>query len=990
MFERFTDRARRVVVLAEEEARMLSHAHVGTEHILLGLIHEGEGVAAKALESLDISLESVRAQVEEIIGQGEQAPPDHIPFTPRAKKVLELTLREALQLNSSYIGTEHILLGLIREGEGVAAQVLQNLGADLNRVRQQVALLLSGFQGQETAPPLQEELGRYRRNLTQEARDGKLDPVIGRDGEIERLFQILTRRNPSCPVLTGEAGLSVMAIVEGAAQLMVTSRAEDLLQLADLDYLDLATLVRSERDDEIGKVLSDALRVPSESSGVIAINGLPSATAASAERSEAMSRMLYEHVAGRGTRLIFMATPDEFREALETDADLGPLLVRLDVMEPSESTAIEMLKGLRDRFEAHHRVTIIDEALVAAVRLAKQYSTNGYLPETAVELVDEAGSRLRTRRVMNHPSLEESLSEIGGLRILKEAAIDNQDFEAGARLRDEEKRLLARHRELEEQWRAGDLDDTAEVDDDLIVEVVSDRTGLTTDAVRRSLESDVADFYPEDDAVVEPAEFRFLNDVPIGASGGDLLGMRETAQQVASLLQTAPAPFALAIDATWGSGKSSLLHAVEEILLQEQASITSVRFNAWTAQGENALEALIKSVLQELDPSILRRNFRRAAKQQHVWIVVRVFSAVVARLVGITRLVDELWSQLGGDAVSRNELRNAIHGMLSEWSAGDAGVPGKRTLVVFIDDLDRCSDDVVVQVCEAVKLYLDAPGLIFVMACDMSVIARGVGHAARGGTGEGRTYLEKIVQVAYRLPPPDRVAVAKLVRGYGSASGTGSLLTPAIVNILVERGSGNPRRIKRILNSFVLENSVNDAWGSGHLSHTRLVCVIILQHLYSEFYEWLIRDGAHYDPVGDFLDYSSFRRNVGDPAVAGDRWWAETARLFRRHGMRGPRKRTNSADLTEFVGAIDRALPESFPFLAGDDAFLALLETLGGAASRAAVRAQLLRRPLTASDAGLEGAEPNMSPETPVESQDGRHGMTWKTGDRQHLGIEEA
>ena len=256
MFERFTDRARRVVVLAQEEARMLSHNYIGTEHILLGLIHEGEGVAAKALESLDISLEAVRAQVEEIIGQGQQAPSGHIPFTPRAKKVLELSLREALQLGHSYIGTEHILLGLIREGEGVAAQVLQKLGADLNRVRQQVIQLLSGFQGKEStgsaaarrrgggdAPSSSLVLDQFGRNLTQDAREGKLDPVIGREQEIERVMQILSRRTKNNPVLIGEPGVGKTTIVEGLAQDIVKGNVPETLKDKQIYTLDLGALV---------------------------------------------------------------------------------------------------------------------------------------------------------------------------------------------------------------------------------------------------------------------------------------------------------------------------------------------------------------------------------------------------------------------------------------------------------------------------------------------------------------------------------------------------------------------------------------------------------------------------------------------------------------------------------------------------------------------------------------------------------------------------
>ena len=383
MFERFTDRARRVVVLAQEEARMLSHNYIGTEHILLGLIHEGEGVAAKALESLDISLEAVRAQVEEIIGQGQQAPSGHIPFTPRAKKVLELSLREALQLGHSYIGTEHILLGLIREGEGVAAQVLQKLGADLNRVRQQVIQLLSGFQGKEAAgaaagssssaagetPSSSLVLDQFGRNLTQAAREGKLDPVIGREKEIERVMQILSRRTKNNPVLIGEPGVGKTTIVEGLAQDIVKGNVPDTLHDKQIYTLDLGSLVAGSRyrgdfEERLKKVLKE---IKTRGDIVLFIDEIHTLVGAGAAEGAIDAASILKPMLARGElQTIGATTLDEYRKHLEKDAALERRFQPIQVAEPSIAHTIEMLKGLRDRYEAHHRVTITDEALVSA------------------------------------------------------------------------------------------------------------------------------------------------------------------------------------------------------------------------------------------------------------------------------------------------------------------------------------------------------------------------------------------------------------------------------------------------------------------------------------------------------------------------------------------------------------------------------------------------------------------------------------------------
>src|SRR5215510_11633269 len=384
MFERFTDRARRVVVLAQEEARMLNHNYIGTEYILLGLIHEGEGVAAKALESLGISLDAVRQQVEEIIGQGQQAPSGHIPFTPRAKKVLELSLRETLQLGHNYIGTEHILLGLIREGEGVAAQVLVKLGADLNRVRQQVIQLLHGYQGKEpaasgapseAAPSTSLVLDQFGRNLTQAAREGKLDPVIGREKEIERVMQVLSRRTKNNPVLVGEPGVGKTAVVEGLAQKIVKGEVPETLKDKQLYTLDLGALVAGSR-----------------------YRG---------DFEERLKKVLKEIRTRGDLQTIGATTLDEYRKHLEKDAALERRFQPIQVAEPTISHTIEILKGLRDRYEAHHRVSITDSALVAAAQLADRYISDRFLPDKAIDLIDEAGSRMRIRRMTAPPDLRE-------------------------------------------------------------------------------------------------------------------------------------------------------------------------------------------------------------------------------------------------------------------------------------------------------------------------------------------------------------------------------------------------------------------------------------------------------------------------------------------------------------------------------------------------------------------------------------------------------
>ena len=491
MFERFTDRARRVVVLAQEEARMLNHNYIGTEHILLGLIHEGEGVAAKALESLNISLEAVRQQVEEIIGQGQAAPTGHIPFTPRAKKVLELSLREALQLGHNYIGTEHILLGLIREGEGVAAQVLQKLGADLNRVRQTVIQLLSGYTAGkgETTPGGQGEqagqgsmvLDQFGRNLTQLARDTKLDPVIGREKEIERVMQVLSRRTKNNPVLIGEPGVGKTAIVEGLAQDIVRGEVPETLKGKQIYTLDLGALVAGSRyrgdfEERLKKVLKE---IRTRGDIVLFIDELHTLVGAGAAEGAIDAASILKPMLARGElQTIGATTRDEYRKHLEKDAALERRFQPISVEEPTVAHTIEILKGLRDRYEAHHRVSFTDDALVAAANLSDRYISDRFLPDKAIDLIDEAGSRMRIRRMTAPPDVREVDEKIAEVRLRKESAIDAQDFEKAASLRDEERQLVEERQRREREWKSGEMDVLSEVDEEEIAEVLATWTGI--------------------------------------------------------------------------------------------------------------------------------------------------------------------------------------------------------------------------------------------------------------------------------------------------------------------------------------------------------------------------------------------------------------------------------------------------------------------------------------------------------------------------------
>ena len=495
MFERFTDRARRVVVLAQEEARMLNHTYIGTEHILLGLIHEGEGVAAKALESLNVSLGAAREQVQEAIGQGSQAPTGHIPFTPRAKKVLELSLREALQLGHNYIGTEHILLGLIREGEGTAAQVLESLGADPQAVRQEVIQLISGYHSskepagagggsrdqKDGTPSGSAVLDQFGRNLTAAARENKLDPVIGREHEMERVMQVLSRRTKNNPVLIGEPGVGKTAVVEGLAQAIVRGDVPETLKDKHLYTLDLGSLVAGSRyrgdfEERLKKVLKE---IRTRGDIILFIDEIHTLVGAGAAEGAIDAASILKPMLARGElQTIGATTLDEYRKHIEKDAALERRFQPIQVPEPSVELTVEILRGLRDKYEAHHRVSITDEALQSAAQLAHRYISDRFLPDKAVDLIDEAGARLRIQRMTAPPELKEMDQKIAEIRREKESAIDAQDFEGAAKLRDEEQRLITERQEKEAAWKNGDLDEISEVTPEVIAEVLASSTGI--------------------------------------------------------------------------------------------------------------------------------------------------------------------------------------------------------------------------------------------------------------------------------------------------------------------------------------------------------------------------------------------------------------------------------------------------------------------------------------------------------------------------------
>jgi ATP-dependent Clp protease ATP-binding subunit ClpC len=489
LFERFTERARQVVVLAQDEARALKHNYIGTEHILLGLLREEEGLAARVLESLDITVEEVRAQVARIVGQGDEVTTGQIPFTPRAKKVLELALREALSLGHNYIGTEHILLGLVRENEGVAARILLDFDADAEKIRNEIIRMLSGpgrrQQGSGAAAGEKTKssklLDQFGRNLTKLAADGKLDPVVGRQTEIERVMQILSRRTKNNPVLIGEPGVGKTAVVEGLAARISSNQVPELLKGKQIYTLDLAALVagskyRGEFEERLKKVMKE---ITQRGDIILFIDELHNLVGAGAAEGAIDAASILKPALARGElQTIGATTLDEYRKYLERDAALERRFQQIKVEEPSVDDTVQILRGLRDRYEAHHRCTITDDGLRAAAILSDRYIQDRHLPDKAIDLIDEAASRMRIKTMTAPPRYRELEDEIERVREEKEQAIEAQEFEKAANLRDKERKLTQKKRDLEDKWRSSESGEQPEIGEEEIADIVSMWTGI--------------------------------------------------------------------------------------------------------------------------------------------------------------------------------------------------------------------------------------------------------------------------------------------------------------------------------------------------------------------------------------------------------------------------------------------------------------------------------------------------------------------------------
>ncbi|MGM8216214.1 ATP-dependent protease ATP-binding subunit ClpC [Bacillaceae bacterium W0354] len=487
MFGRFTERAQKVLALSQEEAIRLGHNNIGTEHILLGLIKEGEGIAAKALEALNITTEQIQQEVEQLIGTGtNQTQTPH--YTPRVKKVIELSMDEARKLSHSYVGTEHILLGLIREGEGVAARVFSNLGISLNKARQQVLQLLGSNEStsnqrssQKAANAHTPTLDSLARDLTEIAREGEIDPVIGRSKEIERVIQVLSRRRKNNPVLIGEPGVGKTAVAEGLAQQIVNNEVPEILRDKRVMTLDMGTVVagtkyRGEFEDRLKKVMDEIRQARNI---ILFIDELHTLIGAGgAEGAIDASNILKPALARGELQCIGATTLDEYRKYIEKDAALERRFQPIQVDEPTPEESIEILQGLRDRYEAHHRVTISDDAIDSAVKLSDRYITDRFLPDKAIDLIDEAASRVRLRSYTAPPNLKELEQKLEEIKKEKDAAVQSQEFEKAASLRDKEQKLKDELEKTKEEWREKQGKESSEVTIDDIAYIVSTWTGV--------------------------------------------------------------------------------------------------------------------------------------------------------------------------------------------------------------------------------------------------------------------------------------------------------------------------------------------------------------------------------------------------------------------------------------------------------------------------------------------------------------------------------
>ncbi|KEP25779.1 MULTISPECIES: ATP-dependent protease ATP-binding subunit ClpC [Bacillus] len=494
MFGRFTERAQKVLALAQEEAIRLGHKNIGTEHILLGLVREGEGIAAKALEALGLVSDKIQKEVESLIGRGQEVSQAIPHYTPRAKKVTELSMDEARKLGHSYVGTEHILLGLIREGEGVAARVLNNLGVSLNKARQQVLQLLGSNETGASAAGSNSNantptLDSLARDLTAIAKEDSLDPVIGRSKEIQRVIEVLSRRTKNNPVLIGEPGVGKTAIAEGLAQQIIHNEVPEILRDKRVMTLDMGTVVagtkyRGEFEDRLKKVMDE---IRQAGNIILFIDELHTLIGAGgAEGAIDASNILKPSLARGELQCIGATTLDEYRKYIEKDAALERRFQPIQVDQPSVDESIQILRGLRDRYEAHHRVSITDEAIEAAVKLSDRYISDRFLPDKAIDLIDEAGSKVRLRSFTTPPNLKELEQKLDEVRKEKDAAVQSQEFEKAASLRDTEQRLREKVEVTKKSWKEKQGQENSEVSVDDIAMVVSSWTGVPVSKIAQT------------------------------------------------------------------------------------------------------------------------------------------------------------------------------------------------------------------------------------------------------------------------------------------------------------------------------------------------------------------------------------------------------------------------------------------------------------------------------------------------------------------------
>lgn len=953
MMERFTDRARRAVVLAQEQAKSLGASIIGAEHLFLAVIYEHEGIAAQALAELGVTELNVRTILLNRQNGDEGQSGAQADIGPVMKNTLELSLREALQLGNNYIDTEHLLLAIMRVNDETVTQILAAQNVDPQQVRDKVVELWSKNnetrrKGQVRRPTTKENvLYKFGRDLTAAASEGQVDPVIGRNEEFGHLIEILAQRTNSIPILVGEPGINKTAVAERLAEAIVSNDVPPTLRKKTLYKLPLAPLVDPAVNATHASELVDRLK--SESNIVLFIDEIhylfPDDTNQELKNYLADLKSL---IMDGGFPIIGATTLQDYHKYIEKSANLGRKFQTIKVDEPSEGHAIEILKGTRSELEAHHRLSITDDALEAAAVLGHRYIRQSYLPENAIELLDRAGARLRIKYLTASPEIQSCDKHILDVKRKKEAAIDGQDYEQAALLRSEEQQLLAKREVLDRDWRQRG-DDLGELDAKTVVQIASELSGVSTKRLEATLDKVIRGVTRSSPSHPEQAsQYRLLGDQPLQGASGDLLETLSKAKEIASIINRSRnlSSFVLAIDGSWGAGKSTLLNQIN-MCLKSEPNIRTVHFNAWTAQRDDALETLIKSVLLEMDKNLLRKGYNKLKGKKHITFFGKLLVGVSARIFGVNKLVDQFWEQLQVDAKVRNEVNTTLFDMLDSWTKNVPTGSPRNALVVFVDDLDRCPDEVVMRVCEAIKLYLDAPGLLFVIGCDISGLAQGVARSVGGEAQRGHQYLEKIVQVVHRVHSLSAAKTKRLVDGFAVNAGVGGLMDENVLDILCERASRNPRQIKRVINSFVLESHLNPSWCAPPLGSDLLVISIIMQHLYADFFNWIVSGDSGSDPIGDFLDYVEVRSRIFDPPPINDAWWSTVNDLFRSHGFATPdRSASNLEELTLAFASLEKRLPKHFPNLFDDVAFISLLRGVGDEETRIALRYQLTNEPM--------------------------------------------